>query len=1038
MAESAGKGILKVTVVKGKRLAVRDFKTSDPYVILKLGNQVAKTKVISSCLNPVWNEDLTFTLHEPAGEVFDRDRFKADDKMGHAHMNLQPLVSAARLSQILKVGPGETTLRKVVPESDNCLVRESTIDCVNGDVIQDVWLRLCDVESGEVNIKLKLKLTNTSPKVTDRERSKFEYRSEYFNAKAFIFVGSKGHSHGMSKRKLPLSVTVDGGKSETTEIKKERVIELGNDSQVIYIPKFLGCDESWKWLDYLNTQIPWTRPTIRVFGRSCLQPRDTCYVATPGLPELVYSGYHPRAYSWDDYPTLKELLDLVHMALPGSSFNSLLLNRYKGGNDYVGWHADDEKLYGPCPEIASLSFGCERDFILKRKPAASSKKSSQGIIITSFGIVHSSEYNFTQLCYQYIILDENTSKRLKRSNDDTDQHSFNLKHGSLLVMRGNTQRDWVHSVPKRAKADVVRINLTFRYGIYLKVKMVNVIRTPKEANTSAAAAEVGEIDTRAPFQSVKAAVSLFGETISTPGTKQTFLKKSKSTVEGVIDKEAEYHFAQKELGKCKSQVKYAETTANKALPELEKAMKTLLDLKEKIKSVNESTQSIIEDTENLKIKAKELEEAQTSKDENTKVGNADQVNSSRQEYKAAAAELDAAKQELSSLHTDYEEAMEAKSDALQMAEEAELAVKTHTDKIAELSEEIEKMKESLDEVKLSTQESTEQLEKIAAEKDEEERVFRAAKEEVEKKRVALLEEESENVETMEMKLEERNKEIKVLQENIEQAKDALSESERNAYSELKAVQEELKEVERENQFVQKAVNDLKLELANVGKEIAGIRDKEAEADSLAGELKLELQERKQEFETALASEGNDTKACDEMVMKLEKLNLETKKAKEEAEEMNISAEEMKREAKLAEEMAKKLELVTKEAEEAEAAEKNAQNELRILKERSVEKLEDGKRVSKDDYDSMKEKASEPEKLAETKEATALAEIEALKVSKNVAEVKLEEILREIKEIDKATEEAFKQAEMADTAKSMVESELKRRRGEHQAANVVVS
>lgn len=63
--------------------------------------------------------------------------------------------------------------------------------------------------------------------------------------------------------------------------------------------------------------------------------------------------------------------------LPGSKFNSLLLNRYKGGNDYVAWHADDEKLYGPTPEIASVSFGCEREFLLKKKP----RKSSQGMIM---------------------------------------------------------------------------------------------------------------------------------------------------------------------------------------------------------------------------------------------------------------------------------------------------------------------------------------------------------------------------------------------------------------------------------------------------------------------------------------------------------------------------------------------------------------------------------------------------------------------------------------------------------------------------------
>lgn len=57
----------------------------------------------------------------------------------------------------------------------------------------------------------------------------------------------------------------------------------------------------------------------------------------------------------------------IYKALPGSRFNSLLLNRYKGASDYVAWHADDEKIYGPTPEIASVSFGCERDFVLKKK-----------------------------------------------------------------------------------------------------------------------------------------------------------------------------------------------------------------------------------------------------------------------------------------------------------------------------------------------------------------------------------------------------------------------------------------------------------------------------------------------------------------------------------------------------------------------------------------------------------------------------------------------------------------------------------------------
>ncbi|XP_052180537.1 DNA oxidative demethylase ALKBH2 isoform X2 [Diospyros lotus] len=224
----------------------------------------------------------------------------------------------------------------------------------------------------------------------------------------------------------------NGGGDETRG--RKIVTDLGNGSEVVYFPRFLSA-ESWKWFDYLNREIPWTRPNIRVFGRSCIQPRDTCYIASTGLPELSYSGYQPHAYSWDDFPPLKDILDAVHTALPGSCFNSLILNRYKGGNDYVSWHADDEKVYGSTPEIASVTFGCEREFLLKKKPRKTSKDKRVDA--------------------------EPPSKRSKK-NSNADQHSFTLKHGSLLLMRGYTQRDWLHSVPKRAKAEATRINLTFR------------------------------------------------------------------------------------------------------------------------------------------------------------------------------------------------------------------------------------------------------------------------------------------------------------------------------------------------------------------------------------------------------------------------------------------------------------------------------------------------------------------------------------------------------------------------------------------------
>ncbi|KAL2339291.1 hypothetical protein Fmac_013737 [Flemingia macrophylla] len=152
--------LLNVNVVQGKRLVIRDFKSSDPYVVVKLGNQTAKTKVIYCCLNPVWNEELNFTLTDPLQvlnlEVFDKDLWKADDKMGNTCINLQPLISASRFRDILKIYSGETTLRKVTPDSENCLSRESSINCVNGEVVQNVWLRLRGVESGELQLTIKL------------------------------------------------------------------------------------------------------------------------------------------------------------------------------------------------------------------------------------------------------------------------------------------------------------------------------------------------------------------------------------------------------------------------------------------------------------------------------------------------------------------------------------------------------------------------------------------------------------------------------------------------------------------------------------------------------------------------------------------------------------------------------------------------------------------------------------------------------------------------------------------------------------------
>ncbi|GLJ16342.1 hypothetical protein SUGI_0276590 [Cryptomeria japonica] len=153
-------GVLKVRVVKGRSLAVRDIRSSDPYVVLKLGNQVAKTKVISSNLNPVWDEELTLNISTTTPrslkvEVFDKDTFTADDEMGDAEIDLQPLAASVRMRKVLKGTPSSTQIRKLVPSKDNYLAKESCIRYVDGNMIQELCLRLRNVETGELEMHLK-------------------------------------------------------------------------------------------------------------------------------------------------------------------------------------------------------------------------------------------------------------------------------------------------------------------------------------------------------------------------------------------------------------------------------------------------------------------------------------------------------------------------------------------------------------------------------------------------------------------------------------------------------------------------------------------------------------------------------------------------------------------------------------------------------------------------------------------------------------------------------------------------------------------
>lgn len=151
-------GMLKVQVLKGANLAVRDMLSSDPYVVLKLGKQRVQTAVVKSNLNPVWNEELMLSVPQKYGpiklEVYDYDTFSADDIMGEAEIDIQPMITSA--TAFGDVGMFDNMqIGRWLKSHDNALLEDSTVNIVDGKVKQSVSLKLQNVESGEIHLQLE-------------------------------------------------------------------------------------------------------------------------------------------------------------------------------------------------------------------------------------------------------------------------------------------------------------------------------------------------------------------------------------------------------------------------------------------------------------------------------------------------------------------------------------------------------------------------------------------------------------------------------------------------------------------------------------------------------------------------------------------------------------------------------------------------------------------------------------------------------------------------------------------------------------------
>ncbi|KAF8577193.1 hypothetical protein K439DRAFT_1418431 [Ramaria rubella] len=196
---------------------------------------------------------------------------------------------------------------------------------------------------------------------------------------------------------------------------------------VYYIPKFIESEKSREWYKQLNGLETWYHPKLKVYGKEITQSRSiagistTMYRIVPGSRYLAYAAAESvkAKYSGHQvdmnygYPEIiTEILGKVEEKL-GVKFNNVMLNRYADGTEYIGRHRDTKQNN----VIACLSVGAQRTFIFTPDKKCPGNPRPQSLV---------------------------------------------LQRGSLLIMQGDTQKNWKHEIPKEPSIKEGRISVTFR------------------------------------------------------------------------------------------------------------------------------------------------------------------------------------------------------------------------------------------------------------------------------------------------------------------------------------------------------------------------------------------------------------------------------------------------------------------------------------------------------------------------------------------------------------------------------------------------
>lgn len=198
-----------------------------------------------------------------------------------------------------------------------------------------------------------------------------------------------------------------------SELPQEKINLLPADGEVFYYGSIMDTAIANEFYEKLLQEIAWKNDEAVIFGKRIITNRKVAWYADAPF-DYTYSNNTKKALPWT--PALRSL-KLMAEEKSGETFNSCLLNLYHNGNEGMAWHSDAEKALKQNGAIASISLGAERKFSFKHKQTK-------------------------------------------------DTCCLVLQHGSLLLMTGTTQQNWLHRLPPTKKISTARINLTFRTIVF--------------------------------------------------------------------------------------------------------------------------------------------------------------------------------------------------------------------------------------------------------------------------------------------------------------------------------------------------------------------------------------------------------------------------------------------------------------------------------------------------------------------------------------------------------------------------------------------